>query len=46
MKANMHQAAFPHEVVMQEQGKDFNTWIVYGSKFELDKRYEILDPMG
>jgi serine/threonine protein kinase len=23
-----------------------NTWIVCGTKFELSKRYEILDPMG
>lgn len=25
---------------------DVRTWIVCGSKFEVHKRYEILDPMG
>lgn len=31
---------------LQETGSDYNTWIVCGTKFELHKRYEILDPMG
>ena len=26
--------------------KDMNTYMVLGSRFEVDKRYEIIDPVG
>ena len=28
------------------QNGDTNTYMVLGSKFEVDKRYEIIDPVG
>ena len=41
------QAAFPQDVHFEKKlNEETNVWIVCGSRFELDKRYEILDPMG
>lgn len=34
------------EVKKQESSGDKNTYMVLGSKFEVDKRYEIIDPVG
>jgi serine/threonine protein kinase len=34
------------EVKMHSSTADTNTYIVLGSKFEVDKRYEIIDPVG
>lgn len=34
------------EVKMQSSGADGNVYMVLGSKFEVDKRYEIIDPVG
>ena len=34
------------EVKMQSSTTDTNTYMVLGSKFEVDKRYEIIDPVG
>ena len=29
-----------------EKDKDTNTYMVLGSKFELNKRYDVIDPVG
>ena len=34
------------EVKKQNSTGDMNTYMVLGSKFEVDKRYEIIDPVG
>ena len=34
------------EVKKTETSGDFNVYMVLGSKFEVDKRYEIIDPVG
>jgi hypothetical protein len=34
------------EVSIQSSTDDTNTYMVLGSKFEVDKRYEIIDPVG
>lgn len=34
------------EVKIQASTADTNTYMVLGSKFEVDKRYEIIDPVG
>src|ERR1700743_2565734 len=34
------------EVQIQSSTTDTNTYMVLGSKFEVDKRYEIIDPVG
>jgi len=34
------------EVKMHSSNADTNTYMVLGSKFEVDKRYEIIDPVG
>lgn len=34
------------EVKIQDSNSDTNTYMVLGSKFEVDKRYEIIDPVG
>lgn len=34
------------EVKIQSQNAETNTYMVLGSKFEVDKRYEIIDPVG
>ena len=34
------------EVKMESSTADTNTYMVLGSKFEVDKRYEIIDPVG
>lgn len=31
---------------MESSTADTNTYMVLGSKFEVDKRYEIIDPVG
>ncbi len=32
--------------LQSDNNEEHKTWIVCGSKFELDNRYEIFDPMG
>jgi hypothetical protein len=34
------------EVKKQSSTADTNTYMVLGSKFEVDKRFEIIDPVG
>ena len=34
------------EVKIESSTADTNTYMVLGSKFEVDKRYEIIDPVG
>lgn len=34
------------EVELIKQDNDINTYIVCGTRFDVDKQYEILDPMG
>jgi hypothetical protein len=34
------------EVQIESSTADTNTYMVLGSKFEVDKRYEIIDPVG
>lgn len=34
------------EVKIHSSTGDTNTYMVLGSKFEVDKRYEIIDPVG
>jgi hypothetical protein len=34
------------DVDLTESSGDYNTYMVLGSKFEVDKRYEIIDPVG
>jgi mitogen-activated protein kinase 1/3/mitogen-activated protein kinase 6 len=34
------------EVKMESSSGNTNTYMVLGSKFEVDKRYEIIDPVG
>jgi hypothetical protein len=34
------------EIKKTETTGDFNVYMVLGSKFEVDKRYEIIDPVG
>jgi serine/threonine protein kinase len=34
------------EVKIQSSNSETNTYMVLGSKFEVDKRYEIIDPVG
>ena len=34
------------EVKIHSSDVDSNTYMVLGSKFEVDKRYEIIDPVG
>jgi serine/threonine protein kinase len=34
------------DVKKQSTSVDTNTYMVLGSKFEVDKRYEIIDPVG
>lgn len=34
------------EVKMQSSNGETNTYMVLGSKFEVDRRYEIIDPVG
>jgi serine/threonine protein kinase len=34
------------EVKKESSTAEYNTYMVMGSKFEVDKRYEIIDPVG
>jgi hypothetical protein len=34
------------DVDLTESTSEYNTYMVLGSKFEVDKRYEIIDPVG
>lgn len=39
-------AAPKEEVKIHSSTSETNTYMVLGSKFEVDKRYEIIDPVG
>jgi serine/threonine protein kinase len=34
------------EIAIESSTADTNTYMVLGSRFEIDKRYEIIDPVG
>ena len=42
----MSAAAPKEEVKIHSSTSETNTYMVLGSKFEVDKRYEIIDPVG